>query len=624
MTEATLLHEPGTESPEPEHDEPAGSFFPLVLIGMITAACWAISFLLPSLPPLCAPDTLENWAQLALRCIRETLQAAGILGVCLMLGAAFPRVGRWFDRVVLHSRRRRFLLVTVCASVISSALFSWFCMAHRTHIVDETAMLFQARVLASGHLYAASPSIPDAFDCEFVIADPPRWYGKYFIGQSLFLVPGVWVGAPWLVHPILIGFCVWLTYLLGRELLTEKIARIASVLMMLSPLRLYTGGTMMGHASSLFVLLVFALAMVKVVRQPGKWGWGALAGFALGLAFNARPLTVIGMAGVIGLASAVYFPWRQFQWRTLAAFMVTLGLWACIFLAYNHALTGDARLTPFNKWSKSDRLGFGSDVGLEYWREADKGHSLRRGLLVDAYYNFDVLGESLTGWGKVTLALLCVPIVVGPWRRQSWILFSVWLALAAIHVFHVSSGVLFGQPRYWSEAMPMMLLVVAVALALVRSGLPRVCRMIGVARPVATGRSAGWLAGTGLALFGVYGGYYPLLSSCYGWTWGTQYKVDELAQERGIDHAVVFVRSGYYQEQSRKGKFEPDHYLGIFPFNEPSLSTPVVYARHLDFARDREVMRSFPGRKAYFFEPSLLLDDARFIPLEQAATQTAP
>jgi 4-amino-4-deoxy-L-arabinose transferase-like glycosyltransferase len=301
---------------------------------------------------------------------------------------------------------------------------------------------------------------------EFIIADPPKWYGKYFIGQSLFLIPGVWLGMPWLMHPLLIGVCAWLTYVLGCELLNDKIARIATVLMVLSPMRLYVGGTMMGHASSMFVLLVFALAVVKLVKNPARWRWGLIAGFSLGLACNARPLTALGLAGGIGIAAMVALPWRRLDWRTVVAFCLPLALWTGVFFAYNKALTGDAFLTPFNKWSPNDRLGFGEDVGLEYTLAGDKGHSLRRGLLVDAYFNLDALGPALIGWDRITYLLLLLPIAWSRWRKVGLALSVAWILLALVHVFHVSSGVCMGQPRYWSEAMPEMLFLVAISLTI--------------------------------------------------------------------------------------------------------------------------------------------------------------
>ena len=74
---------------------------------------------------------------------------------------------------------------------------------------------------------------------------------------------------------------------------------------------------------------------------------------------------------------------------------------------------------------------------------------------------------------------------------------------------------------------------------------------------------------------------------------------------------------------SQTKKFEMDRYLGVFPLNDPDLTVPVIYARHLGFERDRELMKHFPGRKAYWFDASRTLEDLEFIPLDEAATQPA-
>lgn len=594
----------------------------LALLAILTALCWLGAFLLPSQPPMYAPDTLGNWVNFVLRCLCDICWAAGILGLCLGLAIAFPSLGLFLERVVLRSSRRSFLAVTIGFSVLTSAVFAYVVMDHVTHIVDETAMLFQAQVLASGRLYADCPPVPEAFDYEFLIADPQtnKWYGKYFIGQSLFLVPGVWLGCPWLMHPIVIGICVWLVYLLGCELLNEKSARIAAVLMMFSPLRLYTGGTMMGHASSLLMMTVFALATVKVVKQPRRWGWAFIAGFFLGLSFNARPLTAVAMGAAIGLASMICFPWRQLNWRAVFAFTVGFALWVGVFFAYNRALTGDAMKSPFNQWSKNDRLGFGPEVGLEYWRDADKGHSLRRGLLIDSYYNIDALGPSLTGWGRVTLLFMLMPLVVSRWRGRSWTLFVVWLALAGIHVFHISSGVLMGQPRYWSEAAPMLFLLVAVSLAVLRQYVPRFCRSVGLVPAVRIGRSGLWTTGGVLVLLSFYLGTYPLVDMCYGFTFGHPKTFRSMAAEASLDNALVFVRSGLYRDPEHG---EMDRYLGAFVSNTPDLSGPVIYARDLGPEKNAVVARHFAGRRLYWID-STLGNNMEIIPLERAQTLPSP
>ncbi|MBI4581539.1 MAG: glycosyltransferase family 39 protein [Planctomycetes bacterium] len=617
----------GVEQPgvgDPDVAAGGGRAIPWSSVGLLimaAAICWTGSRLLPALPPtVVAADSAENWLQFGERCVRDTLGVCCVLFVALAAAVFVPSVGLFLERLVLRSSLRWFLAVNIAVSVVSSAWFAYVVMNHMTHIPDETSMLFQAQILASGRLYAKSPPIPEAFDFEFIITDPPKWYGKYFIGQSLFLVPGVWLGLPWLMHPLLIGGCVWLTFIMGRTFLNEKIARAATVIMTFSPMRLYLGGTMMGHASSLVMLAIFALAVFRVVREPRRWGWGLAGGFFVGMAFNARPLTAVGMALAILIVVIVCFPWRRFDWRTAAAFAVGFGFWIGVFLAYNKALTGDPLLTPFNKWSRHDRVGFGSDVGLEYWLDTDKGHSLRRGLLRDSYYNLDALGPSLTGWGQVTLPLLVLPLFVRRWRWKGLILLAAWLGLVGIHVLHVSSGVLMGQPRYWSEAMPMLLLLVAISAAIVRAALPRVCRYLGLLPAVRTGRSAAWLVGGALTLATFYVGHWPLIDVCRGWTFGHKVTVRDLAESRGLTDAIVFVKTGHYRTQLHGGVI--DLYPTTFILNKPDLSTPIIFARDLGPATNAQLLKHFPNRQAYWLDPRQG-EEMDFIPLSRVQTLPA-
>lgn len=617
--------EPPVVAEDAKHADGADStsvWLLVCLIGMGVAICAFAAMLLPANPPLARADSLENWGFFGLRCVRDTLIALGIAGIGIVAATFVPRFGEAVRSLVFRTSRRTFLLMAVSISIVSSALFACIVMDRTTHIVDETAMLFQARILAGGRLTAPSPPVTDAFEQEFIITDPPggRWYGKYFIGQSLLLVPGVWLSAPWLVHPVVIGICVWLTYLLGRELFNERTARIAVVLMTFSPLRLYTGGTMMGHAGSLLMLTLFALATVKVIKQPSRWGWGLVGGFFLGMAFNARPLTALAMGTAIGVIAALRFPWRAIDWRTVATFSGGLAFWAAVLFGYNHVLTGDALKTPFNEWSQTDRLGFGDDVGLEYWREEDKGHSLRRGLLIDSYYNLDVVGKSLTGWGRVTFALLLLGAIASRWRWQCTALLVVWLAVAAAHVFHVSSGVLMDQPRYWSEAMPMLLLAVAASLVVVRKGMSGVCAALGAERPGRTGRLAACTAGTVLVVGSLYVGTYPLVSTCHGWMHAGGVTFRELTARAGPQDALIFVHSGHYRSPKTS---ELDRYLAAFVCNDPDLSGPVVYARDLGPARNAEVIRHFPGRRLLWVD-AMATNDMKLVPLEQAQSMPTP
>ncbi len=587
-----------------------------VSAGILALAAWP----LPSLPALAPAETWENWSNFALRILRGTLLGAVVLMLALFVAALSPRLSfrpaLLLERLVFRSRSWVFLAVVTGSAAISSAVFACVVMDRTTHIVDETAMLFQARNLAAGRLWAPAPPMPEFFDAEFVIARPPKWYGKYFLGQCIALVPGVWIGMPWLVHPVLIGLAVGLTWMLGRELFNDKAARLAALLMVLSPWRLYTGGVMMAHASSLVMLLTVALGLVKVVRDPRRWGWALVAGTGLGLACNARPLTVIGMGLPMAAAAAWAMPWRRLTARTVLAFAGTLAVFAVVFFAYNAALTGSPLKTAFGEWSATDRLGFGPDVGLEYWPEADKGHSLRRGLLRDMYFNLDALGSSLLGWGQVTIALLVAGTLASPWPKAAAATAAVVAGLIAANVFHVSSGLLMGQPRYWTEALPMMLLLVAAGLTAVRVMLSGWCRMLALPSPACTARSGLWLAGLAAAVAGWWIGHVPLIDICRGFTFDRPQTVARLVAAAGLDKAVVFVRSGHYRTMARDHK--PDHYNEAFRLMDPDLHrNRVIYARDLGPAKNAELLKHFPGRTAWWVDPARQ-EDMELIPLEQA------
>jgi 4-amino-4-deoxy-L-arabinose transferase-like glycosyltransferase len=582
-------------------DRLAGAWAELLILGAVALLCFGISRFLPDEVPILRTDTLDNWIIFAERVLRSVLTTLGLVAVLIGVSAIIPQVGLAIERLVFRPRRWVFLAVTGGLAAISSGLFAGLVLHARPHIVDEIAMLFQAEILAGGQLYASAPAMPEFFDEEFIIVDHGRWYGKYFLGQSLLLVPGVWLGVPWLVHPLLAGVAVWLTYTLGTDLFNERAGRVAAVLMVVSPFRLSLFGMMMSHAGCLVLMAVFAAGVVKVLRDPTRWGWALAAGMGLGLAVNSRPLTAVSMGIPIGLYALAAMPWRRLRWKAPAAFFGSLAIWAIVFLGYNKVLTGDALLVPFNKWSTTDRLGFGPDIGLEYWRPEDRGHSLHKALMKDTYFNLDVLGQNLIGWGHVTLVLLLLPLIRSRWPARTWMLAAMVGCVIFAHLFHVSHGVLAGQARYWSESLPMMMLLVVAALVVLRQALPHLCRWLGIPSPARTGRAACWLTGSVLTVWGIWAVGVSLVSRCYEEFTPDGPRIEELVAAQDVDNAIVFVASGTYRDHFRGG--DPDLYWMGFMLNEPDLSEPVIYARDLGDARNAALLARYPGRSAYRVDP---------------------
>lgn len=591
--------------------------FPLAL----AVIAFGISRLLPSEPPALRADSLMTWTHFGLRILRSTLQAGAILGVALGISAYVPQIGLWLERIVLRSPRRWFLAVTMALAIVSSALFSYFVMAAAAHIQDEIAIVFQARLFAEGKLWAQTPALIDFFDWEYIVVDGDKWYSKYFPAPSLLLVPGVWVGLPWLIDPILAGAAVWLVFAIARSAIGEKVARIAAVLMVISPFRTSLFGMMMAHPVCLVSLALFTLGMIKLVRDPRRWGWAIAAGAGLGFAFHARPLTALAMGAVIGLIGLIRLDWSRFSWKTALAFGVPLTAFAAAFLGYNYALTGDAMLTPFTKWSPKDRLGFGPDVGLEYWRQIDRGLTLRKALFKNGYYNLDTLGLNLIGWGHVTLVLMIWPVLRSPWPRWSMAAALTALSLPFAYIFYHTHSAMLGQARYWSEAMPAMVILVAIALVNLRHRLPHWSRRLGLLPAVRTGRAACWTGALLLTIWTVPTTYENVISEC-GQLNSNLVPLRTLARERNLENALVFLEAVHFR--SKKAQIQGDAYGSGFSLNHPDLDGPVVYARDLG-ERNRELLEQYPGWTAYRFVYDRIAGEYELVPLEEyMQTATRP
>ncbi|MHC4442763.1 MAG: ArnT family glycosyltransferase [Planctomycetota bacterium] len=575
-----------------------GSLMSILLLVLAAGVAWGVSVVLPCDHPIGRIASLANWLAFGLRILRDTLQAVSILALAVLVSMFVPGIGLWIERIVFQSKRRVFLVVTAIMAILSSALFNYIVFEQFPNIIDEMVMVFQSRLLAEGRLFAQTPEMPDFFDLEFIVADGPRWYGKYFIGPSLILVPSIWLGGTWLVSPILGGAATCLVYFIGRHLLNEKIARVATVLMIISPFRIVIFATVMAHPSCLVALSLFTLGVIKVVKDPARFWWAMIAGASLGFAMNCRPLTALAMGTVISLIGLYTMSWRRLRWQTAVAFIMPLLLFAVVFFAYNKALTHDALLPPFNKWSPSDRLGFGPDIGLEYWPEADRGYTIRKALYKNTFYNIEGLGIHLLGWRHVTLLLLLLSILRSPWPKQTWSLAAVVIGLMVAYFFYVTHAVLGGQPRYWSESMPMMLILAAVALVHIRRWLPMICRWLNITPAIRTGRAACWLAGVAVAVWGMptsYGMVFGSLDFCFEMR-GQRHRIHETATKAGLDNALVLVKTGYYRRY--KKSIELDMYGYVFMHNDPDLTGPVLYARDLG-ERNTELLAYYPQRKAY-------------------------
>ena len=171
-------------------------------------------------------------------------------------------------------------VTTVVAAILSAVVFGRI-----PHVQDSIAQLFQARIFAGGRLWAPAPPLPDFFGAAHMILRDGRWFSQYPPGHALLLVPGVWLGVPWLVNPVLGGLAVSGIYFLARELFDRATARVSALLAVLSPFLLLMSAEFMSHAGAL-AARPGVPELVRVGRAEALVDRVGLAGHGVAVAFE--------------------------------------------------------------------------------------------------------------------------------------------------------------------------------------------------------------------------------------------------------------------------------------------------------------------------------------------------
>jgi hypothetical protein len=499
------------------------------------------------------------------------------------------------------------------AATLFATLLSRLVFAGLPHVADSIVQVFQARIFADGRLWVPSPPLREFFDYSHMINDG-RWYSQYPPGHALLLVPGVWLGAPWLTNPILGGLSVFAIFLLARELFDEMTARIAAILGVLSPFLIFMASEFMSHVSGLCTLTFFLFFYFRMTRT-GHIRSGMAAGACLGFAVLIRPYTAFAMA----LPAGIQTTWLLYKDRFRLLYPVlalTVGgfLGVVLFGLYNWRTTGDPFLPGYIKlYGPSVGLGFGKGI----WTPP---HTLARGLGA-AWSNVASINSQLFGWPLTSLWALAVALL--PWtsrdRRDLGLrlfLASFPLCLLLAYVFFWNHDLCFG-PRYLYEALGPLLVLSAIGLR--QSG-------IWLGKKILP-RATGWhraAPGATLVLFlfvcagasswpallrrpqwaggGPPGS--PLREASYFFYyspefWGVGPYLHRLVAREKLDRALVFT---HFTE--RRSDSLPERYVwfgSAFAWEDPDLERAQVIFAHDRGNENARLAALFPGREVYLY-----------------------
>lgn len=475
---------------------------------------------------------------------------------------------------------RTTLLLGGVACVALSAVSRWLLLDF-PNSADEYAYLWQAQAFSQGHLTAAVPEPRDAF-AFFHLGDVQGVrFSRFPTGWPLLLTPGVWLGLPGLVNPLLSALALMGMHRLGLRSVGEKAALLGCLLVLVSPFFLLTGASYHSHPASLALEVGLACVLLLSSRAPdepdARRRW-ALAGLLFGMGVLVRPFTGLLLGSALvgwalwerlresppdreGSQPGEPLPWGTFfrrYWSQLLAFGAG-GLPCALWLMLtNRAITGSFWLLPTRLVDPEEGLGFGFH-----------GHTLTRGLQNTLLWSIEALAYTFF----MTPFLLFLARGQAGRRERLW--WGLLLLPIVGYVFYWNPGGNRYGPRFWYEALLPFGLLVGVGVMRVWS-LERYRILVAL-----------------FALIGVLG-CGKLLADA---------------------HAQVWARSAVYRAMAQEGLLKPGASpsvvlllgsSGTMPVYDLARNPPAFESEPVLLGRgrgelDREVAARWPDRALYYY-----------------------
>jgi hypothetical protein len=294
--------------------------------------------------------------------------SAIVLGTGLVLAILSRRVevlwrDRALDRLVDLWREWPYRVALV-VSLIALALYmeiAYGVFGHRPLFIDELTQALQAQIFAGGALSRPAGPHPEFFSSMLVADVGGKHFSQFPAGGPAMLLPGVLLGAPWIMGPIYAGIAVMAFAVFVRIAEPRPgVAMGATILFAFAPFALFMSGSQMNHVPTLMWIAIAMAAMAHVMTSNvPRPGFAFLNGIALAWAATIRPVDALAFAlpaGAWYLARALR---DRRHWRDALAAAVGIAIPLAVLLWINHETTGKALLFGYELlWGKSHGLGF--------------------------------------------------------------------------------------------------------------------------------------------------------------------------------------------------------------------------------------------------------------------------
>jgi len=463
---------------------------------------------------------------------------------------------------------------------------------------DESAYRFAAELLATGRLWVDSPSLKLFFDQNFMINDG-RLYPAYFLGWPALLTPGIWLGAPSLMNPVLSALTIPALMLSLSHYVGQHWVRAGVVLFISSPLLQIGAATQLSHTSC-FMALAWALAMhTRLQEFPGRLIDHAGLGFALSFAFCIRPQATIPFAVPLVIAWCLVLTSVSTKQR-LHATGAFVGAAAILLTPFFFALWAQNGAPWRTGYARSAEFLRENDFLFTTFTEED--------LTPVAGFDFDhmALGIVRTGFGLLRLnfdlfgwpsCFLLLGFALST-SKQTWVLWAMTAAYLLFHLFQHDWGIdTFGPTHAFELGLPILILNII--------GLRNLSVKPDRARRGDGGHGEKWsrLAPALLVslIVSAWMGFVPVrLYAIHKITTHIGKALSAPAQA-GLHDAVIF--APWPLAPSCRGV--PHHFVFFRPTNDPDLRNDILWVNHIDVFENQRLMETLPGRTGYIMNWTL-------------------
>ena len=259
-----------------------------------------------------------------------------------------------------HPSPRGRLYTFVAVSILSSlyltvsTIWNGRDLLPKSH--DEHSYAIQTQMIARGRLWMPQHELADFFE-SFQMLARPVYASIYFPGSALVYAPGVWLGLPpWVMPVIVSGLATGVAYLLATRLI-DGVAGLLVVLLLLACQWFRISATLVMSQSPMMLLGLGMLLAWLRWRETKDVKWAALIGACAGWAAIVRPVDALAFALPVGVA--MLWDFRGLPMKRIAVIIGAVILAAVPFLSLqlvlNKGTTGHWLQAPHTLYLERDQ-----------------------------------------------------------------------------------------------------------------------------------------------------------------------------------------------------------------------------------------------------------------------------